>query len=71
MSSQLKGEFHVRRKKFHGFSGVASLFEDENGDQVCVVCADADILFEKLKQFMPTAKVAGAKFQNVTIIQAK
>ena len=71
MSSKLKSEFTRRRGKFHGFTGWASLWEDENGDQVCVVCANPDILFAKLKQFMPVAQISGTKFQPVTIIQAK
>ena len=68
--SALKSEFIQRAKRVHGFTGVAALMEDD-GDQVCFVCADADVLFAKLQKFMPEADLSGAKFQKVTIIQAK
>ena len=68
--SALKSEFIVRKKPVNGFTGVAALMEDA-GDQVCFICADPDVLFEKLKKFMPEAELAGCKFQNVTVIQAK
>jgi len=68
--SALKSEFIARSGKFHGFTGIGTLYAIGD-DQIAFVCANEDVLFELLRELMPNADLSGTKFQKLTIIAAK
>lgn len=67
--SELRSEWITRPKKVNAFTGVSAFF-DNGGHQVCIVCADEEVLFEMIQEFFPNADISGIKFQRVSIIQA-
>lgn len=70
MSSELQKQSVTRRKPVVGFTGIGTLYADTEGNQFCLICANEDILFAKLKEFIPGEDISGARFQHVTIIAA-
>jgi len=69
VSSALKSEIVIRKKKVMGFTGVGTLFAIGE-DQIAFICADENVLFELLRELMPKADLSRIKFQRLTIIQA-
>lgn len=65
--SQFKEVWITRKNETNGFSGCGALY-DVGGHQVLIAAANADVLAKMVEDFMPNARVAGTKFQFVTII---
>lgn len=68
--SALKEVWIKRTKLTNGFSGICSLV-DNFGDQVCIIAANEDVLFEQLKKLLPDMNITGTRFQKVTVIHSE
>ena len=68
--SELKPTSVQRRTAVPGFSGVGALMEND-GHQICFVCADEATLRDQVAKLMPEVEAETVNPQPVTIIQSK